>query len=127
MGVWIGERVAAVVGLAFLASCGSSTSPSGSGGGGGGGGGAAGPTATVAIQNYAFNPTPDTVLLNTTVTWTNKDPETHTVTADGGSSGTWDSGNLVTGSAFTYKFQVFGKYTYHCAIHPTMQGMIFVK
>jgi plastocyanin len=81
----------------------------------------------VAIQSYAFNPTPDTVLINTTVTWTNKDPETHTVTADGGSSGTWDSGNLVTGSAFTYKFQVFGKYTYHCAIHPTMLGTIFVK
>jgi len=47
--------------------------------------------------------------------------------ADGGSSGTWDSGNLVTGSAFTYKFQVFGKYTYHCAIHPTMFGTIVVK
>jgi plastocyanin len=127
MRVWIGERVAAVVGLAFLTSCGSSTSPSGNGAGGGGGGGAAGATASVAIQSYAFNPTPDTVLINTTVTWTNKDPETHTVTADGGSSGTWDSGNLVTGSAFTYKFQVRGKYTYHCAIHPTMSGTILVK
>lgn len=123
----IGDRVATVVGLAFLASCGSSTSPSGYAGGGGGGGGAAGATASVTIQNYAFNPTPDTVLINTTVTWTNRDPETHTVTADSGSPGTWDSGNLMTGSAFTYKLQVRGRYTYHCAIHPTMQGAILVQ
>ncbi len=108
------RRLVLGAGLAVLVSCKSTTSPGCSG-------------TCVTIQDFAFSPAMLTIKAGTTVTWTNKDPETHTVTADGGSSGTWDSGNLVTGSAFTYKFQVFGKYTYHCAIHPTMQGMIFVK
>ena len=115
----------AALGLAAMGSCKSSTSPGGSSANGGGGGGS-GPTASINIQSYAFAPTPDTVAINTTVTWTNKDTVTHTVTADS-ASGTWDSGNLANGATFTYKFQVIGKFTYHCNKHPTMLGTVFVQ
>jgi plastocyanin len=78
----------------------------------------------VSIVNMSFSPATLTVTVGTTVTWTNNDNITHTVTSD--ASG-FDSGDITMGSKYSRVFSVAGTYTYHCTIHPTMKGTIVVK
>jgi plastocyanin len=78
----------------------------------------------VSIVNMSFSPASLTVTAGTTVTWTNNDGMTHTVTADDVS---FDSGNITAGSKFSKVFSTVGTYAYHCTIHPTMKGTIIVK
>jgi plastocyanin len=81
-------------------------------------------SATVMIQNYAFDPLTLTVKVGTTVTWTNGDNVTHTVTSD---TGLFDSGDLAQGATFSYTFTTAGTYAYHCTPHhATMSGTIIV-
>jgi plastocyanin len=79
---------------------------------------------SVSIVNMSFSPASLTVTAGTTVTWTNNDNMTHTVTADDNS---FDSGNITIGTKFSKVFSTAGTYTYHCTIHPTMKGSIIVK
>ena len=79
---------------------------------------------TVSIINMSFSPATLTVSVGTTVTWTNNDNMTHTVTSD--ATG-FDSGDITMGSKYSRVFSVAGTYTYHCTIHPTMKGTIVVK
>jgi plastocyanin len=79
---------------------------------------------TVSIVNLSFSPKSLTVAVNTTVTWTNNDGITHTVTSD---SGVFDSGNLGAAATFSYTFTVPGTYPYHCNIHPDMTASIVVQ
>jgi len=81
-------------------------------------------TNEVFIQGMAFSPSIITVAVNTTVTWTNKDAITHTVTSD---SGAFDSGNVVSGSTFSYTFATAGTFAYHCKIHPSMVATVVVS
>jgi len=78
----------------------------------------------VTIQNMAFNPATLNVQVGTTVTWTNKDSNTHRVVSD---SGLFDSGDLANGKSFSYTFNQTGSYPYHCSIHPSMTGTIVVS
>jgi plastocyanin len=90
-----------------------------------GSGGTGGPaTNEVFIQSMAFSPATLTVAVNATVTWTNKDAITHTVTSD---SGAFDSGNVAPGSTFTYTFATEGTFSYHCKIHPGMVAKVVVS
>ena len=82
-----------------------------------------GATASVSIANLSFNPATLNISKGTTVTWTNNDTVTHTVTAD---QGTFDSNNLSPGSTFSFTFSQAGSYPYHCKIHPSMTGTINV-
>lgn len=79
---------------------------------------------SVSIVNMSFSPASLTVTAGTTVTWTNNDGMTHTVTADDAS---FDSGNITMGSKYSRLYSTAGTYTYHCTIHPTMKGTIVVK
>jgi amicyanin len=81
-------------------------------------------TDSVTITNFAFAPAVITIKAGTTVTWTNKDEEPHTVTFT--VLGT-RSPNL-TGTAVTYSksFSTPGSYDYHCSIHPFMHGTVVV-
>ncbi len=81
--------------------------------------------STVTIENFAFSPANITVKVGTTVTWTNKDSATHTVTGTDGKTGP-DSGNLATGKSFSFKYDTVGTYSYHCAIHSNMTGTVTV-
>jgi plastocyanin len=81
-------------------------------------------TNSVTIANFAFAPQSITVAPGQTVTWTNKDSTTHTVTDD---KGAWDSKNLAVGATFQQKFDQAGTFTYHCAIHSSMHGTVVVK
>ena len=79
-------------------------------------------TPTVTIDNDAFNPKSITIAAGQTVTFVNRDDEEHTVTADDTS---YDSTPMR--GTFRHQFTKRGRYTYHCAIHPFMHGVVVVK
>jgi plastocyanin len=82
-------------------------------------------TSSVTIDNFAFAPASITVKKGTTVTWTNKDSATHTVTESDGQDGP-DSGDLAHGKSYSFTYDTAGTFKYHCAIHPDMLGTVIV-
>ncbi|NUR26546.1 MAG: amidase [Catenulispora sp.] len=80
---------------------------------------------TVAITGFAFSPSALTVKAGTTVTWTNKDSDAHTVTSQG-SGGPLQSKALGTGETYTYTFTTAGTFSYLCTIHPFMTATVTV-
>jgi len=80
--------------------------------------------AGVALAGFAFAPAGITVPRGSTVTWANKDSVTHTVMAANGSFG---SGNLATGKAFSFTFSTPGTYAYFYSIHTYMTGTVTVQ
>lgn len=84
------------------------------------------PTGGVAvtIANFAFNPGSVTVAAGTTVTWTNNDTVSHTVTS---TDGAFDSGNIAPGETFTFTFSATGTFTYMCSYHPNMTATVVVQ
>jgi plastocyanin len=78
---------------------------------------------SATIHSFTFSPNPLTVAPGSTVTWTNLDGVSHTITADDGS---WGSGTLGQGATYSHIFTSPGSYTYHCAIHPFMKGTVMV-
>ncbi|BBY38983.1 hypothetical protein MMAN_31170 [Mycobacterium mantenii] len=77
----------------------------------------------VTIDGFAFAPTTLTVSAGTTVTWTNRDEEPHTVAA---SDGSFHSPGMGTGATFTHTFSTAGTFDYVCSIHPMMRGTVVV-
>jgi plastocyanin len=80
-------------------------------------------TVTVDIRDHAFNPAQLNVAPGTTVTFVNNDTEPHTATAD---NGLFDTGVLEPGYSFDVFLDGSGTVTYHCELHPDMQGSILV-
>jgi plastocyanin len=78
----------------------------------------------VFIQNMAFSPSSITVAKHTSIKWTNKDSNNHTVTSN---SGLFNSGNLGNGSTFSFTFDSAGTFNYHCSIHSSMTGSVIVQ
>jgi len=88
-----------------------------------------GSTAGVSLSQYSFNPSPLTfpAASGVTVTWTNNQDVTHTVTSD---TGLFDSGDLAPGMTFSPAVVATlkaGTYGYHCKIHYGMTGTIVVN
>lgn len=79
---------------------------------------------SVTISAMSFSPADLTVKAGTTVTWTNNDNISHTVTADDNS---FDSGTMGHGATFTHTFATAGSYTYHCAFHSSMTAKVTVN
>jgi plastocyanin len=89
---------------------------------------AAPPAAPVAgnavdIDNFAFAPATLTVPAGSTVTWTNKDEEPHTVVANDGS---FHSPGMGSQATFSYTFAKPGTFDYVCSIHPYMHATVVV-
>jgi amicyanin len=82
----------------------------------------AGPNA-VNIDNFAFAPATLTVKAGTTVTWTNKDEDPHTVVDNGGA---FRSQALGSGGTYSFTFPTAGTFDYICSIHPFMHGTVVV-
>jgi plastocyanin len=78
----------------------------------------------VSIQNFAFVPPNLAVVSGTTITWTNKDNEQHTVSSDDGHS--FESSAFGQGRTFQSTAGAPGTYTYTCRIHPFMHGTLTV-
>jgi plastocyanin len=91
--------------------------------GGGGGGAGGGQQGAVKIAGFAFGPQTLGAKVGGSVTWTNEDGATHTVTAD---DGAFDSGNLAGGKTFSFAFDTAGTFAYHCNIHRRMTGKVTV-
>jgi plastocyanin len=88
--------------------------------------GPAGPPSggtAVAVANFAFAPAALSVQTGDTVTWTNMDDVSHTVTAD---NAAFDSGAFGHGMTFQLTADAPGTYTYFCQIHPFMKGTLTV-
>lgn len=83
-----------------------------------------GNAANVVMQNFNFNPATLTVAPGTTVTWTNRDTETHTVTADDNS---FNSPGINPNATYSRTFSTADTITYHCTPHPEMRGTIIVR
>jgi plastocyanin len=89
---------------------------------------ATGPTQPVAgnavtVANFAFAPASLGVHTGDTVTWTNTDDVSHTVSAD---NDAFDSGVFGKGMTFQLTAGAPGTYTYFCRIHPFMKGTLTV-
>lgn len=82
------------------------------------------PKNAVSIDGMTFSAGSLKVAAGTTVTWTNNDNVTHTVTADDGS---FDSGNIAAGGIFKHTFSTAGTFNYHCTIHPGMKASVVVN
>jgi plastocyanin len=81
------------------------------------------PTA-VTIQGFAFRPAELSIGVGTTVQWTNQDGAPHQVESD---DGTLAGPVMGTGATFSFTFGTPGRITYHCAIHPSMNGVVVVQ
>jgi plastocyanin len=83
------------------------------------------PASASSNPEVTFSPPTITLVIgvNNTVSWTNNDAVTHTVSATDGS---FDSGNLAPGATFTHTFDTAGTYNYHCKIHAHMTGTVIV-
>src|SRR5690554_6468112 len=85
-------------------------------------------TADVDVRGGEYIPASLTVEGNTTVTWTNYDEVSHTVTSTGG---TFDSGPIEQNETFNYTFGDTGTYPYGCTLNAStqrtpMQGVVIV-
>lgn len=79
---------------------------------------------SVSIVSGSFNPSLLTVAKGTTVTWTNNDSVSHTVT--GNTTGGPKSSTLAPGQTYSFTFNTAGSYSYICTIHPDMTGTVTV-
>jgi plastocyanin len=77
----------------------------------------------VYIDNFAFAPAKLTVPAGSTVTWTNRDEEPHTVVANDGS---FHSPGMGSQATFSFTFAKAGTFDYVCSIHPFMRATVVV-
>ena len=105
----------------------SSVSPSPSPSAGSGAGPAQSGTTALDIKEFAFVPAQAMVKVGTTVTVTNQDDATHTIT-----SGSTDNADglfdlkLQGGASSPLALNQAGDISYFCAIHPGMKGKLTV-
>lgn len=80
---------------------------------------------TITISNFMYHPMKLTVAPGATITVTNKDSVTHTLTA---AQGQFNTGNIAPGRTKRFRAPTKkGTYHYICAIHQFMMGTIVVK
>ncbi|MGC1426086.1 MAG: plastocyanin/azurin family copper-binding protein [Nitrosotalea sp.] len=93
------------------------------------GAGASANAACVTASN-CFSPNPLTVAPGTTVTWTNTDTVSHTVTSGNPSDNTtgtlFDSGLVKPTKTFQFTFANAGTFNFFCSVHPWMTGQVIV-
>ncbi|HEV7607996.1 MAG TPA: cupredoxin domain-containing protein [Steroidobacteraceae bacterium] len=103
----------ALAGMAgWLAACGASAAPPPA------------PKTAVSIENYHFVPATLKIAAGSSVTWTNKDDDAHTVMD---AAGAFRSGALDGGQSYSYTFAKAGVYRIACSMHPQMSETIIVE
>lgn len=78
----------------------------------------------VNILSAQFDPNTVTMLPGTRIIWTNTDTTAHSVVSDDGIS--FNSGGINAGGTYTFTPATPGTYAYHCGIHPSVKGTIYV-
>jgi plastocyanin len=123
-----GALVLVLGGALLLAACssgGSGPPKAAASGGSSSGSGGATSTNSITISNFMFAPMSASVAPGSTVSVTNKDSVTHTLTSTGGQFDTGDIGGGQT-KTFTAPSKA-GTYHYICNIHQYMMGTIVVR
>jgi plastocyanin len=77
------------------------------------------------LQNTAYNPSQKTIPKGTTITFTNKDNMTHTVSESNNMF--VSSGDLKLNDTFVYTFSTAGVYHIYCKYHSVMTATITVN
>jgi len=82
-------------------------------------------TLSVSIVGQAggFSPSAPEAQVGTTVTWTNADTMTHTITDD---NAQFDSFDIAAGESWSLTFTEIGVFNYYCKYHPMMEGSITI-
>ena len=82
-------------------------------------------TLSVSIVGQAggYSPSAPEAQVGTTVTWTNADTMTHTVTDD---NAQFDSFDIAPGESWSLTFTEIGVFSYYCKYHPMMEGSITI-
>lgn len=80
----------------------------------------------INIRNYAFYPALLKIKVGDTVTWTNKDDDSHNIRSDP-VGGEINSTKLKWNEQYLHTFTQPGNYTYYCSIHAGMRGRIVVE
>ncbi len=75
----------------------------------------------VAIADRAFTPHTVAIATGATITWVNQSTEEHVVVSD---DGWFESPPLAPGDRFSWQVGRPGNFTYRCARHPEMQGVL---
>jgi plastocyanin len=78
----------------------------------------------IRIREFAFVPPELTISAGDAIEWVNQDAFTHTTTAD---SAAWSSPEMPEGGRFIFTSKRPGRFSYHCAAHASMRGMIVVQ
>ena len=78
---------------------------------------------TVVMDGVAYQPATITVKRGATVSFVNKDPFPHTVTA----AGSFDSKEIAAGKTWKYTAKKAGRFDYLCTLHPNMKGTLVVE
>jgi plastocyanin len=84
----------------------------------------AGAPVTIEINHFTFGPNDITIDAGTTVEWVNHDETIHNIVMP---TARIASPGMDTGDHFTHSFDQPGDYTYLCALHPHMTGVVHVK
>jgi len=79
----------------------------------------------VVITDTMFVPSQLIIKVGDKVSWTNNGVMGHTVTSDSGSE--LSSPTIAKDGTYSHTFSAAGTYSYHCAIHPSMTGVIIVQ
>lgn len=72
---------------------------------------------------WKFDPAELTVPAGTTVEWTHKGKQDHSVSSD---TGAFDSQTMAPGQKWSHTFSAPGEYPYTCTPHPYMTGKVTV-
>lgn len=117
--------VTLIAGVTFIACSSGGATPTATTAAGGGGGAK---TASVTMKGFAFGPATVTIAKGGSVTFTNNDGTTHTVSSGTAPNkdGKFDK-EVAGGSETTITLDTPGTYTYFCNIHQTMKGTIVVN
>jgi len=78
----------------------------------------------VHITGFKFVPAEIAVSARDSIIWVNDDAFGHTTTAD---NGVWTSPELAKGGRYALIAPAPGRYTYHCAAHPSMKAVLEVR
>lgn len=83
-----------------------------------------GPEAIASMRDNTFAPDDLTIDVGATVTWTNADAAPHDAVSD---DDEWETDLLQEGDEDSVTFDEVGVFTYHCSVHPHMEGTITVR
>jgi plastocyanin len=120
---WYGGSVLLMAGVLLIVAYISAPAPKGAPAGQSAGSSSSG--TQISISNFMFSPMALTVSPGATISVTNKDSATHTLTA---MNGRFDTGDIAQNQTKTFKAPMqAGTYHYICNIHQYMVGSVTVK